>query len=144
MTYALDVNILVYAVENQSEYHAVARAELARIEDSRELVYVFWPVIFGYLRIATNPRIFSSPLDAETAIQGVAELLALPQVRSGGEREGFLDHLEAVTAGLFVRGAFSSDVHIVALMRHYGVSTIYSHDRDFRKFDGIKVVDPFA
>jgi predicted nucleic acid-binding protein len=25
-----------------------------------------------------------------------------------------------------------------------GVSTIYTRDRGFRRFDGIKVVDPFA
>jgi len=29
-------------------------------------------------------------------------------------------------------------------MRAYGVGTIYSNDRDYRKFDGIRVVDPFA
>lgn len=29
-------------------------------------------------------------------------------------------------------------------MRQYEVKTILSHDRDFRKFDGIKVVDPFG
>jgi predicted nucleic acid-binding protein len=32
----------------------------------------------------------------------------------------------------------------VALMRQHGVSTIWSHDRDFLKFRGIKVQDPFA
>lgn len=31
--------------------------------------------------------------------------------------------------------------HIAALMRQHGVSTIYTRDRDFRRFDGIKVED---
>jgi toxin-antitoxin system PIN domain toxin len=144
MTYALDVNVLVYAADADSRYHAAARKALARIEESDELVYVFWPVIFGYLRIATNPRIFSNALDAEAAIEGVDDLLALPQVRAEGERKGFLRELRGALTGVSVRGPLFSDAHIVALMRQYGVSTIYSHDRDFRKFDGIKVVDPFA
>jgi predicted nucleic acid-binding protein len=107
-------------------------------------VYLFWPVIFGFLRISTDSRVLSVPLAPAEALGFVRNLLALTQVRSGTEPDGFLDHLEAVTAGLFVRGAFFSDAHIVALMRQYGVSTIYSHDRDFRKFDGIRVVDPFV
>ncbi|GIV00558.1 MAG: hypothetical protein KatS3mg014_2173 [Actinomycetota bacterium] len=34
--------------------------------------------------------------------------------------------------------------HLVALMRENGVRTILTHDRDFRRFDGIRVRDPFA
>jgi hypothetical protein len=29
-------------------------------------------------------------------------------------------------------------------MRQHGVGTIYTRDRDFRRFDGIRVEDPFA
>ena len=32
---------------------------------------------------------------------------------------------------------------IAALMRQYGVRTIYTRDRDFRRFDGIAVENPF-
>jgi len=31
-----------------------------------------------------------------------------------------------------------------ALMRDWGVEIVVSHDRDFRTFDGIRVVDPLA
>ena len=33
--------------------------------------------------------------------------------------------------------------HVVALMHEHGVGTIWSRNRDFRKFDGITAVDPF-
>lgn len=42
------------------------------------------------------------------------------------------------------RGNLVPDAHLVALMHQYGVRTIISHDRDFKKFDGIRVEDPFA
>jgi hypothetical protein len=29
-------------------------------------------------------------------------------------------------------------------MRQHGVSTIYTRDRDFRRFDGIRAEDPFS
>ncbi len=34
------------------------------------------------------------------------------------------------------------DAHLVALMNQHGVSTIWTHDVDFRRFDGIRVYDP--
>ena len=34
------------------------------------------------------------------------------------------------------------DAHLVALMRQHGVSTIYTRDRGFRRFDGLTVLDP--
>jgi toxin-antitoxin system PIN domain toxin len=144
MTYAVDINPLVYKVDTASPYYPAADAFLEAVRQSTELVYLFWPVIFGFLRISTDPRILAVPLTSTEAIDAIESLLALPQLIAAGERDGFLKDFRAATIGVSVRGRLFSDAHLVALMRQYGVSTIYSHDRDFRKFDGIKVVDPFA
>ena len=37
-----------------------------------------------------------------------------------------------------------ADCHIVALMHGHGVREIVTHDRDLRRFDGVKVRDPFV
>ena len=50
----------------------------------------------------------------------------------------------ATESDLTVRGNLVPDAHLVALMRQNGVVTIWSHDRDFRKFDQIKVRDPLT
>jgi predicted nucleic acid-binding protein len=42
------------------------------------------------------------------------------------------------------RGRQVPDAHIAALMRQHGVATIYTRDTDFRRFNGIRVEDPFA
>lgn len=49
-----------------------------------------------------------------------------------------------VGAGAGVRGNPVPDAHLVALMQQYGATTIWSHDRGLRRFDGITVRDPFA
>jgi uncharacterized protein len=49
-----------------------------------------------------------------------------------------------VTAGTVVRGNLVLDAHLVALMQENGISTLWSHDRDFRKFEGLRIRDPFA
>ncbi len=107
-------------------------------------MYLFWPVVIAYLRIATHPAVFEHPLSAEAATGNIESLLALPHVRSPGEDDGFWETYRLVTAGVVVRGNLVPDAHLVALMRQHGVGTIWSHDRDFRKFEGITVLDPFA
>jgi hypothetical protein len=41
------------------------------------------------------------------------------------------------------RGNDIPDGHLATLMRQHGVATIYTRDRDFRRFDGIAAQDPF-
>ncbi len=144
MTYTLDVNPLIYAVDEQSPYFDAARALLRQAFEGDEIVYVFWPVALAFLRLSTNPGVLRSPLPGETAMRAVARLISLPHVRIGGERDGFWEALVEATRGIGVRGKLFPDAHLVALMRQHGVSTIYTHDRDFRKFEGIRVIDPFV
>lgn len=40
------------------------------------------------------------------------------------------------------RGNLVPDIHLAALLRQHGVPVICTHDRDYRKFDCLKVVDP--
>jgi predicted nucleic acid-binding protein len=50
-----------------------------------------------------------------------------------------------VSQALREAGATGNPVNhacIVALMRQHGVGTIWTNDRDFRTFDGIRAKDP--
>lgn len=97
----------------------------------------------SYLRISTHPRIFDDPLPPDVAEMNVAMLLAMPRVRLGSEEERFWETWRAATRGVVVRGNLVPDAHIVSLMRQHGVDEIWSRDTDLRKFEGIRVRDPF-
>jgi predicted nucleic acid-binding protein len=43
-----------------------------------------------------------------------------------------------------IRGNAVPDAHLATLLRQHGVSTLYTDDRDLRKFDFLNVRDPFA
>jgi uncharacterized protein len=43
-----------------------------------------------------------------------------------------------------VRGNLVPDAHVAAILFQHGVNTLYSSDRDFRKFQSLNVRDPFA
>ncbi len=143
MSSTVDANILLYASDASSPYSASAEAFLRAWAAGPDLVYLFWPTVMAYLRIATHPVIFENPLDPAEAAGNVRALLDLPHARTGSETERFWEMWTTTTQGFTVRGNLVPDAHLVALMREHGVNTIWSRDRDLLKFDGIRVADPF-
>lgn len=142
MSAALDANLLLFASDESSPFHARASAFLDGVVEGPEIVYLFWPVLMAYLRIATHAGIFRSPLRPEDAMANVEALLGLPHVQSPGEQGRFWLAFRSVADPAAVRGNLVPDAHLVALMRQNDVPTIFTHDRDFRRFDGIEVQDP--
>ena len=74
----------------------------------------------------------------------VEALLSRPHVRAPGEEPDFWRRYRAVAMDATPTGNLVSDAHLVALMRENEVRTIWTHDRDFRRFSGIEARDPFA
>jgi toxin-antitoxin system PIN domain toxin len=143
MSATVDVNVLLYASDETSPFHSTAVSLIERLVRGPDLFYLFWPVAIGYLRMATHFAIFPSPLAVERAVANVEQLVSLPHIRTPGEGDGFWQMYLATTSDLVVRANLVPDAHLVALMRQHGVGTIWTHDRDFKKFDGIRVRDPF-
>jgi len=143
MSATLDVNILVYAADTSSSRHAQARALLEHVATSPSITYLFWPVLLGYMRIVTHPAIVDAPLSAEAAVADIDALIRRPQIVVPGEGERFWAGFTRVARAVRPRGALVPDAHLVALMHEHGVARIWTNDRDFRKFDGIAVLDPF-
>lgn len=144
MSYSLDANVLLFASDRSSERHEAARKLLESCAAKPEVLCLTWPTLMAYLRIATHPSIFATPLTPEEALANVRALLALPQTRVVSEQDGFMDAYRHVTADTVVRGNLVPDAHVAAILFQNGVRTLYSNDRDFRKFETLDVRDPFA
>lgn len=144
MSQTVDTNVLIYATDTGSPFHDRARGLVERLVAGPGLAYLFWPAVLGYLRVVTHPAVLESPLSSDEAMSNVETLISPPHIRTAGEGDGFWDAFRTVAADLRPRGNLVPDAHLVALMREHGVSTIWSHDRDFRKFRAIRVRDPFS
>lgn len=143
MSAALDTNVLLYAVNPSDPASGIAYELVERLAHGPALLFLFWPVVMGFLRFSTNPALSDEPLSPAEAVAVVAALIERPNVRTPGEEQGFLAvYRETASAG--TRGKDVTDAHIAALMRQHGVETIYTRDRDFRRFDGIRVENPFT
>jgi toxin-antitoxin system PIN domain toxin len=143
VSFVIDANLLLYAVNEDSEYHRKAKAFIEKCAAGAEHWCMPWPVVNAFVRISTHPAILPHPLSPVQAITIIDQVLELPQVVPAGEDSAdFWKLFRSDITSLHLRGNVVSDALIVAIMRSNGVSTIYSKDKDFLRFVGIKVIDP--
>ncbi len=142
MSYTLDANILLYASDEASQFHARSREAVTHAAAGPEIVYLFWPTIMAYLRIATHPAVFRRPLSMAEAVANIDALIQRPNFQTPGEQDRFWPRYLDVAADAAPTGNLVTDAHLVALMVQNGVRTILTHDRDYRRFRGIEVRDP--
>ena len=138
----VDLNILLYAVNRDAAEHDRARAwwELALNDD--EAIGLPWGVLLGFLRVATNSRVFPRPLDPIAAVAHVDAWLARDPVRIVREKDGHW----AVLKALLVRGTaanLTTDAHLAALAVSHD-AVLVSSDADFRRFKGLRSENPLA
>ena len=144
MSLAGDTNLLLYASDTQSRFHQSALTFIEERSAVRELFYLPWPVIMGYLRIVTHGRIFNMPMTPKVARTNIAELLSLPHVRPLGEGPDFWRCYEEISRNAVVRGNLVPDAHIAAILLEHGVRDIATNDSDFKKFGDLRVHNPLA
>lgn len=143
MSITVDINVLIGAVNKADPHQPACSSLIERLAGGPGPWHLFWPTLSGFIRIATHASITPRPLSVETATGVVEMLLESPAVRVHGELDGF-ESFFAQAQSEARGGNDVPDAHLVALMRQHGVDTIYTRDRGFRRFDGIRVRDPAA
>ena len=143
MSFAVDTNILLYASNEASPHQRKARAFLDEAVTGPEILFLTWPVIFGYLRISTHAAVFPRPLTPETAMANIERLLSSPHVRLLQEDDFFWETYKRVAEDIVSRGKAVADAHLATLLLHHGIRVLYTNDSDFRKFRFLEVRNPF-
>jgi len=144
MSQTVDVNVLLYASNVEADENERAISLVRHLASGPGLVVLFWPVALAYLRISTHPSIFAAPLRHREAVGNLEQLMSRPHVRMAAEGDRFWPSYRSIAEDVRVSGNAVPDVQLAALMTEHGVDTIWTRDRDFRKFDRIVARDPFA
>jgi hypothetical protein len=136
-----DVNLLLYAHIEAYGEHRKARVWWDTLLNGRTEVGVAGPVLFGFVRVATNRKLFDPPMSVADALAWVRGWLARPNVRflSPGPR-----HLEIAFRLLDQLGAaanLTTDVQVAALAIEYQAE-LHSNDADFGRFTQLRWVNP--
>lgn len=144
MSFGIDVNILLYASDTNSPQHDKAATFLNSCATGGEMFCLAWLTLMSYVRMSTHPAIFQRPLSHADAIRNVEALVSTPMCRVIGEEDGFLDIYRRLTDEVPTRGNLVPDAHLAAVLLQHGVVQLYTHDRDFRKFSALRVIDPLG
>ena len=83
MSATIDANILVYASNQADPVHAQAGRLLQVLAAGPDLLYLFWPVVLGYLRTVSQQH-----YDTMWIVTTRCRL----DCRSGADRAGYQDH----------------------------------------------------
>jgi toxin-antitoxin system PIN domain toxin len=139
----IDVNILIYAVNRQSQFHSRILNWWNTALDGDEQIGLPWITISGFMRIMTNPRLLDSPLSVEQAIERVDTWLAQPIVGVVSERDDHWRFFREFSKDVGTGGNRTTDAHLAALAISRG-ATLASCDRGFAGFRQLRWENPVA
>ncbi len=137
----VDANLLLYAYNQDSPGHAVARAWLQSEISSGRPLRLALVTLLAFVRIGTDSRVFAEPLSPAEACGIVESWLEAPNVQILAPGARTWKHLAALCDQGQARGAMIMDAHLAALALEHGAA-VASTDRDFNRFDGIRTINP--
>jgi len=137
----LDVNLLLYAVDESSAFHVAARSWLESSLSGSETVALDWSVLLAFIRLSTRARIFAQPLTPAQALDLVDSWLAQPNVTLAHPTDRHSAILRELLEPIGTAGNLTSDVHLAAIAMEHGAE-LCSVDNDFSRFPGLHWINP--
>ena len=141
----VDTNILIYATFSDVPEHARARGWLQeQLDDDDGAVAFCWPVVYAFVRLITSPRVFGA--NAVSVSRGWAtasSYLAQPAIRIVTPGPGHAEIAAELAATPGLRSDDVPDIELAALAIEHGL-LLASHDHGFRRFTGLRTIDPIG
>jgi toxin-antitoxin system PIN domain toxin len=139
----VDVNVLIYAVDNKAAHHQMAKNWWESALFGDEVIGLPWLVVLGFIRVTTMPQAFFHPFSVDKALEIVQEWLAHPLVSIVHPGPQHFHILQNLLMQVGTGGNLTSDAHLaaVALETH---AKVISFDRDFARFPGLQWRNPAA
>ena len=139
----IDLNILLYAVNEDSPHHEAIRAWWEEALSGDESLGLPWVVLVGFLRISTNRDIFPRPLNPDSAIDKVHTWLSVDNTTLTPEKEEHWEILRSLLRETCTTANLVTDAHLAALAISYG-AVLVSCDNDFARFKRLRWENPIG
>ena len=139
----LDANLLIYAIDSTSPHHARARRWLEKLLSGDTAVGLPWTVVLAFLRITTRAGILERQLPVDQAVAFVDGWLDQPYVELVGPGTAHWPILKNLLSDAGAAGNLTTDAHLAALAIESGCE-LASTDNDFRRFVGLRIVNPLV
>jgi uncharacterized protein len=139
---AVDTNILVYAHRRDSPFYQIASGRLIELGQGAAAWSIPWPCLHEFLNVVTNRRVYAPPTPLERALDQIDIWLESPSLTLLTESSTHWATLRSLLLDGGIVGPRVHDARIMALCLQHGVRELWSLDRDFSRFAGVKVVNP--
>ena len=139
----VDANLLVYAHVESYRQHDAARAWLDEQLAAPTRVALPWPSLLAFVRLVTNPRVFTEPESVSDAWDQVESWLDADVAWTPSPTAR---HREVLAGCLTTSGLRANDVpdaHLAALALEHGLR-LATTDRGFARFAHLDWFDPVA
>lgn len=137
----IDVNVLLYAVNENSDRHEEVRRWWENAHAGDESIGLAWMVLSGFLRISTNPRVYSQPMTVGQALAEVDRWLSADLVTTVVEKPEHWNVLRSLLSEAGTAGNLTTDAHLAAFAITHD-ATLVSCDNDFARFKGLRWENP--
>ncbi|OPZ44011.1 MAG: Ribonuclease VapC43 [Actinobacteria bacterium ADurb.BinA094] len=138
-----DVNVLVYAAREDVPDCARYRCWLEAALLGPEPVAMVAPVIAGFLRVVTNPRVFTHPSTLDDALAFVDAALAAPAAVAPALSERLTVTLAKVCHRAGATADRVPDAYLAAIALDLDAELVTA-DRGFARFEGLRRRHPFG
>ena len=135
-----DVNLLVYAYNEDAPFHAAAKAWWETRLSEDEPVGLAWVSMLGFVRIMSNRRVLASPMPLVGPVGCCKAWLAVPNVSIVLPGPSHMDVLGGLLAGP-AGPNLVTDAHLAALAIEHQAE-LQSNDSDFARFSGLRWRNP--
>jgi toxin-antitoxin system PIN domain toxin len=136
-----DVNLIVYAYDLNSIFHQQSRTWWEEIHNGSEPIGIPWEVSLGFLRLVTHPRVFRNPIPVRDALAIVATWFQGGIAEPIGPGERHLERLTSCLGEVGIGNKLVMDAHVAAMAKEYR-AVLYTNDRDFERFSGLRIKNP--
>ena len=137
----LDANVLIYSAVTDSVHHAHMKSWLDKKLNNPVPIGIPWPSLLAFVRITTNPRMYSPPATSLEAWKVVNYWLTCPSVWIPVPGRNHQTILNRIFTEIKPTANLVPDAHLASLAEEHGL-IVYSTDSDFARFPSIRWVNP--
>lgn len=136
-----DANLLIYAYDTTAPSHRVARLWWEKALSGNEPIGLPWIVVLAFVRLITHPTLSEHPFTVRAAEAAVRQWLDCDHAQLLVPRETTFERFFLLLEEAGLGGNLATDALIAAHAEDYG-ATVYSTDRDFGRFAGVRWLNP--
>lgn len=135
-----DINLLIYAHNDQSLNHRAAMHWWEGLLNGTESIGLPWAVSTGFVRVITNSTVMA-PVSALEAVDYVRHWLRYPHIAPINPGPDYMNYFRQNIKAVGIGRNLVPDAHIAALAME-NEAELHSNDSDFRRFPGLRWINP--